>query len=91
MAAGIPQIIADEIDSDAYVKNGVNGFLINGEDINEACEKIISLSENAEMRKKMSCECIKRVKNNFAPSKWGKKMIKIYNDLLFDALEDKNA
>lgn len=82
MAAGVPQIISDEIDSDAYVEEGVNGFIINGQNSNELSEKILFLSKNPDVRKQMSEKCIEKVKNDFSPIEWGNKMIEVYKSVL---------
>jgi len=82
MATGIPQIISDELDSDAYVEDGINGFIIDGQNSNELSEKILFLSKNPDIRKQMSEKCIEKVRNDFSPTEWGNKMIEVYKSLL---------
>jgi glycosyltransferase involved in cell wall biosynthesis len=47
-----------------YLKNGVNGFIVEENDLKEMSEKILSLLQNADKLKQMSIDCVKTIEEN---------------------------
>lgn len=78
MAAGVPQVISNEIDSEAYVKDGVNGYILKNLSTDELLEKIENIINNKELRNQMSKNCINIVDENFSQKNWAKKMMEVY-------------
>lgn len=54
LASGVPAIVADATGSKSLVESGVNGLLIPPKKPAEFANGILALSENSELRKKMS-------------------------------------
>lgn len=80
MAAGIPQVISNEIDSQAYVEEGFNGYILKKLDANELLEKIENIIDNKSLQNEMSKNCFDLVNRKFSQTAWAKKMIIIYKD-----------
>lgn len=78
MAAGVPQVISNEIDSEAYVKDGINGYILKNLSADELLEKIENIINNKELRNQMSKNCISIVSKNFSQKNWAKKMMEVY-------------
>jgi glycosyltransferase involved in cell wall biosynthesis len=78
MAAGIPQVISNELDSDAYVVDGYNGFVLNKLDADELLNKVEGILDD-ELRDKFSLNCQKHVVDNFSQEEWSNKMMEVYN------------
>lgn len=79
MAAGVPQVISDELDSQAYVQDGINGYILKMLDADELLEKIENILDDEKLRKTMSENCIKLVNDSFSQMHWAKKMTGVYN------------
>lgn len=78
MAAGVPQVISNEIDSEAYVKDGINGYILKNLSADELLDKIENIINNKELRNQMSKNCISIVSKNFSQKNWAKKMMEVY-------------
>lgn len=79
MAAGVPQLISNEIDSEAYVIDGYNGYVLRNLNADDMVEKIETILDNETLHEAMKINCIKHVTKNFSQVAWGNKMIEIYS------------
>lgn len=79
MATGVPQIISDEIDSEAYVVNDYNGLILNELSSEEILEKVEKILDDVLLRENMSKKCIRQVEKSFSQIKWANKMIEVYD------------
>lgn len=79
MAAGVPQVISNELDSQAYVQDGINGYILKMLDADELLEKIENIIDNEKLRAEMSENCKKIVEERFSQNNWSKKMKEVYN------------
>lgn len=79
MAAGVPQVISDELDSQAYVENGFNGYVLKKLDSDELLEKVENIVDNQKLRYEMSNNSKKLVEERFSQNSWAKKMMEVYN------------
>ncbi len=79
MAAGVPHVISDEIDSEVYIQDGFNGYILNKLDSNELLEKVEKIFKDGELMNEMSRNCKKLVNDNFSQDKWSRSMIDVYN------------
>ena len=62
MACGIPPVSFEcPCGPKEIIKNGIDGFLVEKENINQLAEKIIFLIENEELRKQMGAKARKNV------------------------------
>ncbi|MCT7492514.1 glycosyltransferase family 4 protein [Aliarcobacter cryaerophilus] len=80
MAAGVPQVISDELDSEAYVQDGFNGYILSGLDSDELLGKIENIIDNENVKEEMSENCKKIVQERFSQSNWANKMIGVYSE-----------
>lgn len=81
MATKIAPIIADEIDSDKYVENGVNGFVIKPTS-ELLAEKLEILINDRDLREEFGKKSQERVEKYFDINKWGKIYGDIYRHIL---------
>lgn len=79
MAAGVPQVISNEIDSEAYVIDAYNGYVLRNLNSDAILDKIEAILDNDTLQEAMKINCIEHVTNNFSQISWGKKMLEIYN------------
>ncbi|MBU4015184.1 glycosyltransferase family 4 protein [Patescibacteria group bacterium] len=74
--AGKPVIAGNSGGARDAVENGVNGLLVNPEDINEISNAIIKLAQDENLRKKLGEQGRERSIREFS---WEKQAEKIYN------------
>lgn len=79
MAAGVPQVISDELDSQAYVQDVFNGYILKKLDSDELLEKIENILDNQKLKDEMSENCKKIVNERFSQMHWAKRMMGVYN------------
>ena len=79
MHYGVPLIATRVGGAKDYVKNGVNGFLIDKNDVKSIVEKIKQLQNNPELLLQMSRNARDTYLNNFTPSRVVDKFNKIIN------------
>jgi len=68
-AAGTPAIVGRGSGADDAVSDGQSGFLVDGSNKEEIIEKILSLTDNKKLRKKLSDGALKWAKENSWESK----------------------
>jgi len=80
MSFGAALVIADAIDSDIYVKNGFNGFMVraNKDDVSDAVIKILSDESLLDTMRSNSSQL---AKDKFDIKIWGEKILKIYSQI----------
>jgi len=78
MSFGAALVIADAIDSDLYVKNGFNGFIVktNKDDISGSLIKILS---DESLLYTMKNNSLQLTKDKFNIKTWGEKILEIYS------------
>lgn len=79
MAAGIPQVISNEIDSEAYVIDNYNGYVLYNLNSDEILTKIETILDDEILQEAMKINCIKLVTRNFSQLMWGNRMVEIYS------------
>lgn len=77
MSFGAALVIADETDSEIYVKNGFNGFIVkpNKDDVSDS---IIKISSDEPLLNTMKNNSLQLAKDRFDIKVWGEKILKIY-------------
>ena len=82
MAAGKP-VIGSNVDGiPNVIKDGVNGFLFENEDVNDLAQKLEKLITNPELRKRMGNEGRKCIKNKFSEDIFFSNTMNFYNEIL---------
>ncbi len=82
MAAGKP-VIGSNVDGiPNVIKNGVNGFLFENEDVNDLAQKLEKLITTPELRKRMGNEGRKCIKNKFSEDVFFSNTMKFYHEIL---------
>ena len=80
MAYGIVPIVTNVNNAiEQTVKNGINGFLCDKQNVKKFSEKILFLHKNRNKLKDMSKEAYLTIKNNFSIEKMGEKYLQIFN------------
>lgn len=79
MAAGIPQVISNEIDSQAYVIDGYNGYILHDIAADELLVKVETILDDDHLLEAMRTNCINHITKHFSQLSWGNRMIEIYN------------
>jgi len=78
MSCGLPCIVTNYGGTIESIVDGLNGFHINPNNINDGIEKLKILIENRELRKKMGLESEKRYNEMFTEEIWESEMSKIF-------------
>lgn len=79
MAAGIPQVISNEIDSEVYVIDGYNGYMLDNLSSTDILIRVESILDNSILQETMRLNCLKHITKHFSQLSWGNKMIEVYN------------
>jgi phosphoglycolate phosphatase (TIGR01487 family) len=87
MACGKPVIGTRIGGITEQVKDGINGYLVDVDDIKSTSNRIVKLLLNEDLRKKMGQEGIKIVKETFQEDITIEKHIKLYHELLQEKSE----
>jgi glycosyltransferase involved in cell wall biosynthesis len=80
MASGAPVIASNRGGTPEIITQHKNGILFEPDDANALPEAILSLSQDPELRKKLSSNAMKTVEN-YSWEKIGEKYISLYNYL----------
>lgn len=81
MAMGLPIVATNVGGIPELVEDGVNGFLVDKKNSHELSKAIIKLIENVDLRKKMSENNIKKIKEQFSLDKMIKETEKLYEQI----------
>jgi glycosyltransferase involved in cell wall biosynthesis len=81
MALGKPVIATNSGGTPELVKNGVNGYLIPPNDINELIAKIQLLLESKNKRIQLGSHGRMIIKNEFSLEKMTNKFVELYNKI----------
>jgi glycosyltransferase involved in cell wall biosynthesis len=82
MSVGIPIIATAVGGVPGVVSDGVNGFLVEPEDVYGLKEKILTLFENGQLRNKLSAGALKTIEEKFNAYDWCRKIEEQYDLLL---------
>jgi glycosyltransferase involved in cell wall biosynthesis len=79
MASGLPIVSTDGKGNIDLIKNGLNGYLVDSRNPKEIAEKVIQITENANLYSKMSINAIK-ISKNYDIVHYVKKLEEIYSN-----------
>ena len=82
MRLGVPAVVSGYGGNPELTKDGVNGFVVNGQSSKEFAEKIMMLLDDDLLYKKLSENAIKIFNDNFTASVMAKKTEDYYTDIL---------
>jgi glycosyltransferase involved in cell wall biosynthesis len=82
MAAGLPLVVSNVGAIPEFVKDGMNGFVIEPGDVNALAEKIILLAKDPELRKQMGQRNLELVRKNYDMPIIAEKIHELYEGLL---------
>lgn len=82
MAFGVPVIATNSGGTPEIVKDGINGILLNNNDVTELVEKINYLINNTIIRKEMGENASKTIKESFSLRAMTQKYINLYKSLI---------
>jgi glycosyltransferase involved in cell wall biosynthesis len=85
MAAGLPLVVSNVGAIPEFVKDGMNGFVIEPGDVNALAEKIILLAKDPELRKQMGQRNLELVRKNYDMPIIAEKVHQLYKELLQDS------
>jgi glycosyltransferase involved in cell wall biosynthesis len=81
MAYSLPCVVADMGGLPESVVNGINGYLVTPDNINEMSQAIIALINNEKLRKKMGENSLRIYNEKFSYDIWKQKMNDLHNNL----------
>jgi glycosyltransferase involved in cell wall biosynthesis len=91
MACGLP-VVASRVGGVAeLVKDGVNGFLVEADDIDSIARSILTLLEDSELRERMGSEGHRAVQLKHSPSNLGESLVLVYRQVLRGAASPVHA
>ncbi|MEE1043228.1 MAG: glycosyltransferase [Clostridia bacterium] len=82
MRLGVPSIVSSYGGNPEVVTNGVNGFVVNGQNSQEFAEKIIKLIDDEELYNKFSQNAVNIYNEKFKAELMAKKMEEFYSNIL---------
>lgn len=82
MAEGIPVIASDVVGNNDIIKNNVTGLLYDLEDPHEAAERLVALSNDRSLWKKLSLNGQKLVAENYTVGQMARRTHKLYIQLM---------
>ncbi len=82
MRLGVPAIVSSYGGNPEVTRDGINGYVVNGQDAGEFAEKIISLIENSDLYKKLSDGSVEIFNRLFKASIMASDMEKYYLEIL---------
>ncbi len=81
MAVGTPVIATSGGGTNEIIRNGLDGFILENNNVDTVVESINKLYENKELRHSMSQECAKRVKEDFSLETMISRYKELYNKI----------
>lgn len=82
MACGVPVISSNVGGQSEAIKDGVNGFLCNVEDLNEFVDRVEQLISDRELLRRLSCEARRTAVEMFDIRRYINKLMAYYENLL---------
>ena len=82
MRLGVPSVVSSFGGNPEVVDDGVNGFVVNGQNSQEFAEKIIKLIDDENLYKEFSQNAVKMYNEKFTAELMTKKMEEFYSDIL---------
>ncbi len=82
MRIGVPAIVSSYGGNPELTKNGINGYVVNGQSSEEIAEKIMLLLDDDVLYKKLSNSAVEIFNNNFTSSVMTKNMEQYYTEIL---------
>ena len=82
MRLGVPSVVSSFGGNPEVVADGINGYVINGQNSEEFAEKIIRLIDDEDLYNKFSQNAVKIFNEKFTAELMTKKMEEFYSDIL---------
>jgi glycosyltransferase involved in cell wall biosynthesis len=82
MACGVPPVVTNIPGNREWVRENVNGLLFPSGDAKALAEKIIQLSQNAELRRKFGEKCLQIIKERASWEKCVSKVEEVYSQVV---------